>query len=382
MSTVALCAARVLTPSGFESDRCVLIDGGAIIDIVPRSDCPADAERRDLEGTLLPGFIDLQVNGGGGILFNDEPNVEGIAAIAQAHRRFGTTGLLPTLISDDLDVVERAIAAVDEAIEQGVPGVLGIHIEGPFLNASKKGIHDASKFKRLDAAAIDLLSSLRRGRTLVTLAPELAPPGAVRALVERGVVVAAGHTEASYEEVAASFDEGLSGFTHLYNAMTQLGSRAPGAVGAALESRGSWCGLIVDGYHVHPAALRVALAAKGADRLALVTDAMPAVGSDRKEFWLGGQRIVAEDGRCSAADGTLAGSDLDMAQAVRNAVRLLGVDLATAARMASSVPASAMGMANERGSIRPGLRADLLLIDGDGHVLETWINGEGEAVQA
>jgi N-acetylglucosamine-6-phosphate deacetylase len=381
MSAFAICAPRVLTPSGIENDLCVLIEGGAIAAILPSADCPPDIPRRNLDGTLLPGFIDLQVNGGGGVLFNHEPNVDGIAAIASAHRRFGTTGLLPTLISDDLLVVERAIAAVDEAIERGVPGVLGIHIEGPFLNAAKKGIHDASKFRMLDAGAISLLSSLRRGRTLVTLAPELAPPGAVRALVERGVVVAAGHTEAAYEDVQRSFAEGLSGFTHLYNAMTQLGSRAPGAVGAALESRDSWCGLIVDGHHVHPAALRVALAAKGADRLALVTDAMPSVGSDRKHFWLGGQRIVAEDGRCTAPDGTLAGSDLDMAQAVRNAMRLLGIDLATAARMASRVPASTMRMAGERGSICPGLRADLVLIDVGGNVLETWIGGEGEAVQ-
>jgi N-acetylglucosamine-6-phosphate deacetylase len=381
MSAIAICAPRVLTPYGLENDRCVLIEGGAITAVMASSDCPREVLRRDLDGTLLPGFIDLQVNGGGGVLFNDEPSVDGAAAIAAAHRKFGTTGLLPTLISDDLAVVRRAIAAVDEAIERGVPGVLGIHIEGPFLNAAKKGIHDAGKFRTLDDEAIILLSSLRRGRTLVTLAPELAPPGAVRTLVERGVVVAAGHTQASYEDVQKSFAEGLSGFTHLYNAMTQLGSRAPGVVGAALESRMSWCGLIVDGHHVHPAALRVALAAKGADRLVLVTDAMPTVGSDQKHFWLGGQRIVAEHGRCTAADGTLAGSDLDMAQAVRNAERLLGIDLATAARMASKAPASAMGMAGERGSICAGLRADLVLIDTNGDVLETWIGGKSEVAQ-
>ncbi|HLL58358.1 MAG TPA: amidohydrolase family protein, partial [Allosphingosinicella sp.] len=187
MNKVALCPSRVLAPSGFEDDRCVLINGRTIIDVVPVSDVPSDAERRDLEGTLVPGFIDLQVNGGGGVLFNDEPSVEGIEAIARAHRRFGTTGLFPTLISDDLDVVKRAIAAMDAAIRRGVPGVLGIHIEGPFLNPQKKGIHDPSKFRTLDFHAIELLSSLRSGRTLVTLAPELAPPGAIRALTERGV---------------------------------------------------------------------------------------------------------------------------------------------------------------------------------------------------
>ena len=379
MSRLALRASRVLTPAGFEPDRCVVIDGGTIVAVIPASERLDDAPQRELDGDLLPGFIDLQVNGGGGILFNDEPTVEGIAAIAGAHRRFGTTGLLPTLISDDLDVVARAIAAVDAAIDRGVPGVLGIHIEGPFLNAARKGIHDAAKFRTLDEAAIGLLTSLRRGRTLVTLAPELAPPGAVRALVDRGAIVAAGHTEASYEQVQAAFAEGLSGFTHLFNAMSQLGSRAPGAVGAALESRDSWCGLIADGHHVHPAALRVALAAKGADRLLLVTDAMPTTGSDRREFTLGGRRIVAEGGRLTGPDGTLAGSCLDMAAAVRNAERLMGVDLATAARMASAVPAWAMGLSAERGSIRPGLAADLVLMDGERRIVETWIAGESDA---
>jgi N-acetylglucosamine-6-phosphate deacetylase len=380
MSRFALRASRVLTPAGFETNRCVLIEAGAIAAVLPPADCPAAVPRRELEGDLLPGFIDLQVNGGGGILFNDEPTLDGVAAIARAHRRFGTTGLLPTLISDDLDVVARAIAAVDSAIEQGIPGVLGIHIEGPFLNAEKKGIHDDAKFRILDAASIDLLASLRRGPTLVTLAPELAPPGTIRALVDRGVVVAAGHTAATYEQILASFDEGLSGFTHLYNAMTQLGSRAPGVVGAALENRDSWCGLIVDGHHVHPATLRIALAAKGADRLLLVTDAMPTTGWDRSEFELGGRRIVAEGGRLTGPDGTLAGSALDMAEAVRNAETLMGVDFATAARMASTVPAWAMGLSAKHGSIRPGLAADLVLMNAERRVVETWIGGQSEAI--
>jgi N-acetylglucosamine-6-phosphate deacetylase len=375
MTALALRPDRVLTPSGWETEVAVLVEHGRIAALVPSSRTPPEAATRDLAGDLLPGFIDLQVNGGGGVLFNDQPTVDGIVAVAAAHRRFGTTGLFPTLISDDLEVVARAIAAVDEAIERGVPGVLGIHLEGPFLNAEKKGIHDASKFRVLDDAAIELLTSLTRGRTLITLAPERAPAGAVRALVERGAVVAAGHTAATYQQVRGSFSEGLSGFTHLFNAMTQLGSREPGAVGAALENRDSWCGLIVDGHHVHPASLRVALAAKGADRLALVTDAMPTVGSDAKTFMLGGRRIVADEGRLVGEDGTLAGSDLDMAQAVRNAVRLMNVDLATAARMASTVPAAVMGLEGLTGAIRPGLQADLVLMDGDGSVVETWIAG-------
>ncbi len=380
MNPVALQASRVLTPAGFALDHCVLVDDGVIAAVMPSSDCPAHLHKRRLAGDLLPGFIDLQVNGGGGILFNDQPTVDGIARIGEAHRRFGTTGFLPTLISVDLEVTARAIAAVDAAIARGVPGVLGIHFEGPFLNPEKKGIHDASRFRILDADAIELLSSLQRGCTLVTLAPELAPPGAIRALVARGVVVAAGHTAGTYDDIQAGLDEGLTGFTHLFNAMTQLDSREPGVVGAALDSRESWCGLIADGHHVHAASLRIALAAKGAERLALVTDAMPTVGWEAREFVLGGRRIVAERGRCAAPDGTLAGSDLNMAEAVRNAVRLMRVDYAIAVRMASAVPAWVLGMSDRRGAIAPGLRADLVLADAQGMVRETWINGESQRV--
>jgi N-acetylglucosamine-6-phosphate deacetylase len=374
MSVQALLPTRVLTPAGFEQDRCVLIEGNRIAGIVPAEDCPPDAVRHELDGDLLPGFIDLQVNGGGGVLFNDDPTVEGVAAIARAHRRFGTTGLLPTLISDDLDVIAAAIAAVDAAIAAGVPGILGIHVEGPFLNPAKKGIHDEAKFRRLDDAAIDLLASLKHGRTLVTLAPELAPAGAIRTLTQRGVIVAAGHTDASYEQVRAALDEGLAGFTHLFNAMTQFGSRAPGVVGAALEDRASWCGLIVDGHHVHPASLRVALAAKGPDALLLVTDAMPNIGSDLRSFELGGRRILAEGGRLTGPDGTLAGADLDIAQAVRNAERLMGVDFATAVRMASANPARALRLP-DRGEIRPGFCADLVLMNDRREATATWIEG-------
>lgn len=379
MTRSALQPSRVLTPTGFETDWSVIIEGGLIAAVLPSRECPADAEKHELDGDLLPGFIDLQVNGGGGILFNDCPTIEGLTGIGKAHRRFGTTGFLPTLISDDLEVVERAIKAVDAALEIGVPGVLGIHIEGPFLNPARKGVHDAAKFRTLDADAIELLASLRRGRTLVTLAPELAPAGAIRALIDHGVIVAAGHTAASYQDIQSAFAEGLSGFTHLFNAMTPLGSREPGAVGAALDSGASWCGLIVDGHHVHPATLRIALAAIGPERLALVTDAMPTVGWDQREFVLGGRTITCEAGRCTAPDGTLAGSNLNMAEAVRNAERLMRVDMETAVRMASAVPASILGLSRDRGAIAPGLRADLVLVDAQKQVLESWVSGEASS---
>jgi N-acetylglucosamine-6-phosphate deacetylase len=371
----ALCPSRLLTRTGFESGRCLLIEDGRIAGLLPVADCPATVPRELLEGDLVPGFIDLQVNGGGGILFNDEPTIDGIEAIGRAHRAFGTTGFLPTLISDELEVVDRAMRAVEGAIAGGVPGVLGIHIEGPFINPEKRGIHDAGKIRRIDQAAVDLLSSLSSGVTLVTLAPELVPPEFIRTLVSRGAIVAAGHTAATYEQTRAALDQGVGGFTHLFNAMTQLVGRAPGTVGAALESDSAWCGIIADGVHVHPASLRVALAAKGPDKLVLVTDAMPTVGSAKASFMLGDRLIRVIDGRCVAEDGTLAGSNLNMAEAAVNAADMLQVDLAAAIRMASANPARAIGVQHTRGAIEPGLSADLALLNCDGRVVRTWISG-------
>ena len=376
MTSYALTGARVLTPGGWLDDAAVVVADREIGGVVPVSEMPVGLERRALDGgSLVPGFVDVQVNGGGGVLLNDSPDVEGIAAIAAAHRRFGTTALLPTLISDDLEVVAKAIAAVSAAIERGVPGVVGIHVEGPFLNERKRGIHDAGKFRTLDGRAVELLSSLRNGVTLVTLAPELVDEGLVASLTSRGVVVAAGHSMATYDDVRSAADEGLTGVTHLFNAMTQMDSRAPGVVGAALDLD-LYCGLIVDGEHVHPATLRVALAALGADHLMLVTDAMPPVGAKERRFVLNGREILAENGACRAADGTLAGSDLDMGSAVRKAIDMMGVDLATASRMASATPARFLGLEESLGSISPGLRADLVHLDDQLAVTAVWTAGQ------
>ena len=286
----ALINARVLAPSGFKDGQTVIFEGGVIARVCDDRDCPVDVtNKRDLGGAmLLPGFIDVQVNGGGGVLFNDEPTVRGIQAIGAAHRAYGTTGFFSTLITDTSDVMARAISAVEDAIIQGVPGVLGIHLEGPFLNKEKCGVHDSAKFGEISAADIELMSSLKGGVTIVTLAPEKTTPATIKALRERGVIVSAGHTQASYSEAISAMDAGLTGFTHLYNAMRQLHSREPGLIAAALEDDRAWCGVIADGYHVHPAMLRLALRAKAGEQIFLVTDAMPSVGAADKQFSLGG----------------------------------------------------------------------------------------------
>ncbi len=372
----ALVNGRVLAGGQWIERQAVVIDEDRIAAIVAESDVPAGAERVDLAGgTLVPGFIDTQVNGGGDVLFNDNPSVAGIAAIGAAHRRFGTTGFLPTLISDDLEVMAAAVEAVDAAIGEGVSGVLGIHLEGPFLNPERKGIHSAEKIRALSPDAMAVLTRPGRGKRMVTIAPETVAPEDIRQLTDAGIIVSAGHTQADCATVMTALDHGLRGFTHLFNAMSPLTSREPGTVGAALYDDKSWCGIIVDGFHVDPLVLRLALRAAPLRRFMLVTDAMPSVGGT-KEFTLNGERIQARDGKCVSASGTIAGSDLDMATALRNCVELLGLSLADASMLASTNPAAFLGLEGELGTIAPGHRADLVLLDEQMRVVDCWIGGE------
>ncbi|KRA75245.1 N-acetylglucosamine-6-phosphate deacetylase [Lysobacter sp. Root667] len=367
---------RVLSERGFESDLCVIVEDGHIVAVVPGV-APAGAQVVDLQGRyLVPGFIDTQVNGGGDVLFNDVPTVEGLRRIAEAHRRFGTTGMMPTLISDDVAVMLRAIEAVRAAIAQGVPGILGIHLEGPYLASARKGVHNPDKFHTPDADELDRIASLGVGKTMLTLAPERFDNATLQALAARGVLVCAGHTAADYPRLREAFAHGVRGVTHLFNAMTPMGSREPGGVGAAIEDPDSWCGVIVDGEHVHDASLRIAIAAKPRGKIMLVTDAMPPVGGEREDFVLYGQTMTCRDGKCSTAEGTLAGSALDMAGAVRNTVRRLGLPLDEACRMASTYPAEFLGLGHELGRIAPGYRADLVVLDEALQVAGTWIGGK------
>lgn len=367
---------RVLTEQGIEEGRAVLVNEGRIEAIIDDKEATRAAHVVDLRGDLLvPGFIDTQVNGGGGVLFNDDPSIETIAHIGRAHRKFGTTGFLPTLISDDLDVVVKAVSAVRDAIRSGVPGVLGIHIEGPYLNADRRGVHDATKLRWLEEDALEMLTASHGGKTVVTLAPERTRPEIIRKLVAAGVIVSAGHTNATFEELQVALAHGVTGFTHLFNAMSQLTGREPGAVGAALAHPESWCGIIVDGHHVHPAVLQIALRSKRRDRFMLVTDAMPSVGAANKSFQLQGRPISVADNMCVDEQGRLAGSDIDMACAVRNARQMLGLDLTDALKMASAYPADFLGIAAAEGHIAPGQRANFALLDEELKVKTTWIDG-------
>ncbi len=374
----ALTNGRIAAKDGMRDRDAVLVEDGWIVDVVPDNDPRLGAaQRHDLQGALLlPGFIDTQVNGGGGVFFNDEPTPDAIRTIGAAHRKFGTTGFLPTLISDDLGVVERGIAAVAAAIRDGVPGVLGIHLEGPFLSPARKGVHDETKFRALDDQALALLTSLKVGKTLVTLAPEMTTPETIGKLTAAGVIVSAGHTNANYDGIVEAYRHGLTGFTHLFNAMSPLTSREPGVVGAALANRDSYCGIIVDGRHVHPETLKLALRCKSADRFMLVTDAWSNVGTSLTSFQLQGATIYVRDGVCIDERGVLAGSAMDMSRAVRNAMDLLDVSLQEALTMASAAPAAFLGLGHQVGAIAKGLRANFVVADTALRVRETWIDGQ------
>ena len=376
MSAFAITNARIFDGTDFLDGKSVIVRDGNVDKIVDAAALPADLTVIDGNGQMLaPGLIDVQVNGGGGVLLNDQPTVDGVRAIMQAHRKYGTTAMLPTLITDHRGKMETAIAAVTDAIDAGVPGIVGIHLEGPYLNPERKGVHSADIIRPMEDDAIELLTRLPNGRILVTMAPEKAAKGTIKTLADKGVLVCAGHTAGNYAHIQSAIDEGLRGFTHLFNAMSPMTHREPGVAGAAMADDTTWCGLIADGYHVHPAVLKVAIHAKATGKIMLVTDAMPTVGADDKRFMLGGEEIIAADGRCALADGTLAGSDLDMISAVKNCVEMVGLDLGEALRMASLYPAEFLKLDDKMGRIAPGYQADMILFDDAFNVSRSWING-------
>ena len=371
----AIAASHVFDGAVVHANAGVVIDGARIAGVVPRRELPRSIVVRDFaDAWLCPGFIDLQVNGGGDVLFNDAPTREGISAIAAAHRTFGTTALLPTLISDTAEKMRAALAAVD-AVVASEPSVLGIHLEGPHLSPERPGVHDIGAIRAPTAEDRVMLTAPRKGVRLMTLAPEQVPAGFIPELKAAGLSVSLGHSNATYAQTRAAMAEGLTGFTHLFNAMRPLTSREGGPIAAALGAADAWFGLIVDGVHVDPAVLRLAL--RGAGHPMLVTDAMPPVGGSRPAFALYGEEITVSEGRCARRDGTLAGAVLDMASAVRNCVRLLDVPLARALAFASVHPADFIGVGDWLGRLAPGYRADIVAFDPtDIRVLETWVAGK------
>jgi N-acetylglucosamine-6-phosphate deacetylase len=331
------------------------------------------------DGTMIvPGFVDLQVNGGGGALLNDTPTVEAIATVCAALHRFGTTACLPTLITDTPAKVEAILTAGAEAVRRKVPGFLGLHLEGPHLAVARKGAHDPALIRPMEDADLARLVAARPGlpNLLTTVAAETVRPDQIAALAAAGIVVSIGHSDAGYAEVKAAAEAGAAMVTHLFTAQSQLGSREPGVVGAALDIGSLSAGLIADGIHVHPASVGVALRAKrGPGRIFLVTDAMSVAGTDIASFELTGRTVYRRDGALRLADGTLAGADLTMIDAVRFIHRIVGLPLEEALRMAATYPAEALGAGADHGHLRQGARADFVCLDDNLVVRSTWIGG-------
>lgn len=379
MSRHAVIAPRIFDGERWHDDAALLVDGGEVAAILPRGAIPAGTGLTNLgDGFIAPGFVDLQVNGGAGLMLNDRRDAQAIRAICAAHARFGTTALLATLITDTPDVTAQAVAAGAEAARLEVPGFLGLHLEGPHLSAARRGAHDPALIRPMQPADLSALLAARQRLAvlLTTVAAESVTAAQVAALAEAGIVVSLGHTDTSRSAALALADAGATMATHLFNAMSQLGNREPGLVGAALNDGRLWAGLIADGIHVDPASVAVALRAKqGPGRIFLVTDAMATIGSDLTEFTLNGRTIRRHGGRLTLADGTLAGADLDMTGAVRFMHRAIGLDLGEALRMASLYPAQAVRVDDRHGRLAAGTRADFIHLDDELGVRATWIGG-------
>lgn len=373
-SHILIAATTLFDGETFRSDTCVEIEAGRIVALHPANRAPALPRITLHPGTTLaPGFIDIQVNGGGDVLLNDAPSVDSVRAIAAAHRRFGTTGLLPTLITDSPEKLAALRACAEAAM--AVPGVLGFHLEGPFFNLDRKGVHPPEFIRAPSESDLVTFRDFGRiGHSLVTLAPECVSPSCIMELVAAGLRIAIAHSEATAEEVEQAISLGVTGVTHLFNAMSQLQPRAPGIVGTALADDRLMAGIIADGLHVDPRALRIAFRAMGADRLCLVTDAMPTAGGVSSAFQINGRPVTLRDGRLLDESGTLAGAHLTMIEAVRNAVTMMGASLGEALIMASRSPAHFLGLEDELGKISPGYRVNLVAFDAD-RVCATWIDG-------
>lgn len=363
---------RVFTGTEFLENVTLKIEQGKITEL--GHDIVESAHK--LNGLLVPGFIDVQVNGGGGAFFNAQQSPECLHKIAHSHCQFGTTVVMPTLITDSIDVMNKAADAVAQAINDKVPGVLGVHFEGPHLSLPKKGTHSEKFIRGISEAEFAVYARQDLGLKMVTLAPENVSIDDIKRLVDYGVKVCLGHTNADFETAMAALEAGADGFTHLFNAMSAFTSREPGVVGAALWHQTSWCGLIVDGHHVHPASAKLAISTKPKGKIMLVTDAMPPVGTDDTEFdFFDGRTVIRTGDRLNSSTGELAGSVLDMASAVRNTVNTLDISLDEALRMASTYPAEYLGLEKSKGKIDVGFDADFVLLDNNQNALATYVLG-------
>ncbi len=358
MTRRAYTGADIFDGSALHTGKALLVNGMICGRIVATGDIPADYPTVAVSGgTIMPGFVDLQVNGGGGVMFNDKTSLDGLIAIAGAHATTGTRALLPTLITDTSERTRAAVDAVEAAIAARVPGIVGIHLEGPHLSLARKGAHDSALIRRMDADDEAFLTEAARRlpNVMVTVAPESVTMDQIAQLSAAGIIVSLGHTDCSLDVAEAAFAAGARCVTHLFNAMSQIGNRDPGLVGATLNGPTVSAGLIADMIHVHTSNMRLAMAAKRSPgRIFLVTDAMATAGSDITEFTLNARRVLRRDNRLTLEDGTLAGADLDMPTAIGVMIDKVGIAAADAFAMATSAPATLLRQPHGNGHLAPG----------------------------
>lgn len=375
----ALTGARIFDGDDWHDGAALVVRDGLVEAILPAGALASDLRIVETGGGMLaPGFVDLQVNGGGGVMLNDHPDVASLETICRAHAPFGTTALLVTLITDTPAITAAAVAAGEAATLRKLPGFLGLHLEGPHLSIARKGAHDPALIRpMLDADQAKLIAARQKLPVLLTtIAPESVEPARVSALTRAGVVVSLGHSDTGYATASTFAEAGASMVTHLFNAMSQIGNREPGLAGAAIDIGSLSAGLIADGIHVDPATIKIALRAKqGPAKIVLVTDAMAPIGTDMTSFTLNGRTIYRRDGSLRLADGTLAGADLDMISAVRFIHLVVGVELSEALRMASLYPAQAIGQSHRLGRFANGTAADIVALSDDLDIRGVWIGG-------
>ncbi len=367
-----IAADKVFTGSEFLTQSTLEIRDGRIFAIHPQ----LLPEAQYVTGTLTAGFIDYHVNGGGGLLFNFAPQTSTLETMLKAHAKFGTTAFLPTLITDEIAVMQSAADAVADAIKSDLVGVLGIHFEGPHLSVPKKGVHKKQFIRPIEDREQALFTRQDIGIKLVTLAPENVSDRDIKQLIEHGVKVSLGHTNADHTRALQALELGADGFTHLFNAMSPFSSREPGVLGAALSENNAWCGIILDGHHMHFSSAKVAYQAKPKGKLLIVTDAMSTIGSEQAEFDLFGLKVTKQGTKLTTEDGTLAGSALDMITAVKNAVEHVGIPIEEALNMASLYPAQYLGVQDKMGSIEVGKQADFVAFNELYQVTNTWRAGK------
>ncbi|HDY8185236.1 TPA: N-acetylglucosamine-6-phosphate deacetylase [Vibrio vulnificus] len=374
----ALTNCKIYTGSDVLSEHALIIENDLIQSIVPAADLPSGIEVKDLAGAnVSPGFIDLQLNGCGGVMLNDEITAETMQIMHKANLKSGCTSFLPTLITSSDEDMRAAISAAREYHAQYQNQSLGLHLEGPYLNVMKKGIHSVDYIRPSDTSMVDFICENADVVAKVTLAPELNDPEHIEKLRNAGIVVSIGHTNATYAEARKGFEAGITFATHLFNAMTPMVGREPGVVGAIYDTPDVYAGIIADGFHVDYANIRIAHKIKG-EKLVLVTDATAPAGANMDYFIFVGKKVYYRDGKCVDENGTLGGSALTMIEAVQNTVEHVGIALDEALRMATLYPAKVIGVDAQLGRIKKGYIANLTIFDRDFNVKATVVNGQYE----